>query len=145
MAEHEEGIWGGEAADPARKRSHPAAPLVLPDRVGSEWGLASLLTGVACLVMCPTTLLVWASVVSVHAVRWSRADVRNICILLISCQFLVLGLVAMALAFAIVGLTAGRRQQTPVALPLAGLVVSAVTAVFWVIIIICSFATAFSL
>jgi hypothetical protein len=142
MAEHEQGIWGGEAGDLARRRSPSAgASLTLPGPQGSEWGLAALLTAGFCMVLCPTTLLVWASIVSVHAVRWSRSDVHTMCILVTACEFLVAALAGMALAFGIVGLIAARKNQTPVALPLTGLIVSVVTLVFWIVIIGCSFAT----
>jgi hypothetical protein len=140
MAEREEGIWGGEG-ELSRKLSYPAAQLRLPPRTGSEWGLASLLTGGLCLVICPTTLLVWASIISVHDQRWTKADVRNMCAALISCEFLVVGLVGMALAFAIVGLVASRKHETPAALPLTGLIVSAVTMIFWIVIVVSSFMT----
>jgi hypothetical protein len=140
MAEREEGIWGGEAGELGRKLSYPTAALTLPPRTGSEWGLASLLTAVACLVVCPTSLLVWASVITAHEHRWDRPSVHHICILLISCEFLVLGLVGTALAFAIVGLNAARKYETPMGLPLTGLIVSAVTMAFWIVILICSFA-----
>ena len=98
MAERDEGIWGGEAGELGRKLSYPAAQLTLAPRTGSEWGLASLLTGLACLIVCPTTLLVWASVIAVHDARWSKTDVRNMCTALIGCEFLVLGLVMFGIA-----------------------------------------------
>jgi hypothetical protein len=141
MAEHGEGIWSREGGELSRKLGYPTAPPPLPDRAGSEWGLASLLTGGACLVLCPTTLLVWASIVSVHAVRWSRSDVHNMCVLLTGCELVVLGLVGTALAFGIVGLVAARKNQTTIALPLTGLIVSAATMIFWLVILVCSFAT----
>jgi hypothetical protein len=141
MADREEGIWGGESGELARKLTYPTAPPPLPTRGGSEWGLASLLTGAVCLIVCPTTLLVWASIISVHDRRWSKTDVRNMCAALMACQLLVFGLVAMALAFGIVGLTAARRHHAPVALPLTGLVVSAVTLVCWIVILVSSLLT----
>jgi hypothetical protein len=145
MAEEEEGIWGGERGEMGRKLTHPDAPRRVPSRHASEWGLASLLTGGFCLLLCPGTLVVWAGVISVHAERWGRADVRNICVALICCQFLVLFLNVMAIAFGAVGLMGPREERTSVALPLAGLVVSLVTILFWVVIIVSSFMTTFSL
>jgi hypothetical protein len=143
MAEREEGIWGGEAGELGRRRSESAGPsLTLPAPHGTEWGLASLVAAGACLLLCPGALLVWISYV--HAPFWSHPDHRTISVVLLACHFLALGLTAMALAFAIVGLTAARRQQTPIALPLTGLIVSGVTLLFWLLIIICTFADAIS-
>jgi hypothetical protein len=141
VAEHEEGIWGRDAGELGRKLSYPTAPAPLPTRTGSEWGLASLLTAGVCLIVCPTTLLVWASIIAVHDQRWTKTDVRDMCLALIGCEFLVFGLVATALAFGIVGVTAARKHQTPVALPLTGLIVSAVTLVCWIVILVSSVST----
>ncbi len=137
MAEHDEHIWSSDAGELPRRRSQSPAPsLTLPGPQGTEWGLAALLTGSACLLLCPLALLVWVALF--HAQFWSHSDRRNISILLIACQFLAFGLTAMSLAFAIVGLTAARRQQTPIALSLTALVVSGVTLVFWIIILVCT-------
>jgi uncharacterized BrkB/YihY/UPF0761 family membrane protein len=139
MAEPEEGIWGSEPGDLGRRLSSPKASLTLPDRAGSEWGLASLLTALACLVLCPGTLLVWASVITAHEHRWDRPSVHRLCIVLICCEFLVLGLIGTALAFAIVGGAVARKNQTSCALPVTALIVSSVTLALWIVILVCSF------
>jgi hypothetical protein len=137
MAEREEGIWSGDAGELARRRAQPGGlSLTLPGQQGSEWGLAALLTASACMILCPLALLVWVGLF--HADFWSWSDRRHISVVLVACQFIAFGLTAMCLAFAIVGLTAARRQQTPVALPLTALVVSGVTLVFWIIILVCT-------
>ncbi len=143
MAEREEGIWGGEAEVLGRKLTLPTAEPPSPNRTGAEWGLAALVAGGACFLLCPGALLVW--VAFVHADFWSHSDRRILSVIFTACHFLAFGLTAVAMAFAITGLTAARKQQTPVALPLTALILSGVTLLFWILILICTICDAASI
>jgi hypothetical protein len=138
MAEHEQGVWGERRSGVAAGWGDAPPPV---HRRGFEWGLASLLVGATCLLMSPLALLVWASVIQVHDLRWSRHDVSIICTGLIITEFGVLVLVLLGLAFGVTGIVAARSQGAPQALPVAAVAVGVVSLCFWIGIMVSSFNT----
>jgi len=142
MSKPEERIWSRSLEGPGPEST---PPLAFPGRRAAEWGLASLLMGSVFMLLCPLTLLVWASVISVHEKRWDKPSVNTICTALIVTEFGVLVLILVGVVFGLVGWSTARTERAPAALPVAGTMLGLMTLLFWIIILASSFITSHSL
>lgn len=145
MLERDQGISGSKTdRPPDLVLARPDAPPA-PSRHAAEWGLASLLLNGFMVILAPLALIEWSTVVSVHAVRWDRSSLMAICVSLTVCEFGVVFLLVVGLIQGVIGLKMAWRQDTPSALPMAGMLTGIVGLVFWTVILISSVITTVSL
>jgi hypothetical protein len=122
--------------------------LDLEDRLGppagwsrhaADWGMASLLTGGVVLVMTPLLMVVIALGVLVAFNAWNEKELSTAALLVSIPVIALVVLAVMGLAFGLVGLISAWSRKLPSGLPAAGMTVSAVSALFAVILLVGTF------
>jgi hypothetical protein len=98
---------------------------------GVEWSAASLSLGGVFAVMVPATLVLVAYLEGSRYQTFSTLDKRLAALGGNLAALLILSLLVIGLIFGIRGLIASRRQQRPIVLGLAGILLNAVDLVLW--------------
>ena len=115
----------------------PNSPLIVqpPTRHAAEWGLASLILAGVLGVLAMLTLLAVAQIFFGPPI-WARQDLRAIFWVSIVFVVLILGMTGAATAFGIVSLVSAVKRGQPLALGLAGLLLSIFVLLVWIFVLI---------